>query len=282
MQEINFRVARVKKRTADIVEIKLDALSQLPEMRAGQFVHVSVDSAAMLLRRPFCLYKWDKKSISILVAVVGRGTECLSRLKKKDLVTGTLPLGNGFYLEPHQKTVALIGGGVGVAPLLQVPRSCFGRKPNTIVMAGAGVIVPIINTVKGTEVRAYLGFGNKNKIVAKSEFSEVVEKLVVATDDGSRGFKGNAVEAFLKDYNDPKKPFRPDVILTCGPDGLIRGVKKMAQELNIPALMSGEIHMGCGVGACLVCACAVKDSMGNIQNQRACVEGPVFRLEELV
>jgi len=257
MIETVLKVKNLKWLTSDIFELKLEALELLPVIKAGQFAHIAIPNGGdNLLRRPFCLHKWDNKTITLLIAVVGKGTEKLALLKKGDTVYGTLPLGNGFDVSASVSKVAIIAGGVGVAPLLQVP-----------------------NLKQNTEYRAYLGFANSGKMLAYKDYQKNCNKIVVSTDDGSFGIKGNPIDAFMLDYNDG---FVPDVILSCGSHGLINAVKKMSQKLKIKAYMSGEIRMGCGVGACLVCACAIKQPDGSVKNLRACVEGPVFDLEEVV
>ena len=277
MQDLLFTVDKIKTKNDSVFELKLKASEPLPSMHAGQFIHLKIPENGMYLRRPFCLYKWDKKSITLLIAKVGKGSQFLSTLKKKQQLLGILPIGNGFSLKPHQKRIALIGGGVGVAPLRSVPESLLGRKKDFVVIVG-GLIIPVKNTVKGTEVRAYLGFASKDKILAEKEFKEVCERVTVSTDDGSKGFKGNAVQAFREEY---QKGFIPDVVLACGSHGLIKAVQAMCRELGLEGYMSGEERMGCGVGACLVCTCAVQEG-GEVRHKRACVDGPVFNLEDLV
>jgi len=258
MQEIEFTVDYVNFLTESMFELELFTTNadKLPPMRAGQFIHVKIPTPPFLLRRPFCIYKFDAKEhyITLVIAIVGKGTESLSRLVAGDRLMGILPLGNGFTLADNHQKIALVGGGIGCAPLLRVPLDYPGR-----------------------EFRSYLGFADKSQVMFADDFIKV-SKVTVSTDDGSYGFKGYVTDAFLQDV---KKGFRPDVILTCGPEPMIRAVAKIAQEAGIPAYMSGEVRMGCGVGACLVCACAVREG-GEVRNKRACVDGPVFALGDLV
>ena len=253
MRDITFSVQSISFLTKDVFELKLFSKEVLPAMHAGQFVHIKVNDPSVGLRRPFCLYKFDANSVTLMIAVVGKGTEALARLKKGDKVLGIVPLGNGFKLSGQHQTVALIGGGIGCAPLLAVP-SCY----------------------PGRTFNSYLGFCNKDQVMLQQEF-EKVSHATVSTDDGSHGFKGYTSDAFLADY---RAGFKPDVILTCGPLPMIKAVAKISLETGIPAYMSGETRMGCGVGACLVCTCAVREN-GVMKNKRACVDGPVFLVEDL-
>jgi len=112
----------------------------------------------------------------------------------------------------------------------------------------------------------------------KKDFAKV-SKMTVATEDGKCGIKGFVTDALKQDISSGE--FIPDVILACGAHGMIKAVDKVAREFNIPAYMTGEERMGCGIGACLVCACAVREN-GEIKNKRACLDGPVFLLEDVV
>ena len=255
MTDILLTVEALKFLNEEVFELTLTSPSPLPKILAGQFVHVAIDEPSMPLRRPFCIAKWDSFSITLIIAVVGEGTRKLSTLHKGDTLLSTLPLGNGFQIPPRHKKVALVGGGVGCAPLLGV----YSNYPDK-------------------EIRAYLGFANKQKALFEQDFKSAYRHVTVSTDDGSYGFSGYVTDAFLADYH---SGYRPDIILTCGSDNMIKAVAAMVKELKIPTLWSGEIRMGCGVGACLVCACAVREG-GEVKNRRACMDGPVFNLEDVV
>lgn len=253
MEDREFTVEYNKPLFDGVHEIKLHTDRRLPVMHCGQFLHLEVRGCPTILRRPFCLYKFDPQSVTIVVAVVGRGTEVLCKCKPGDRMNAILPIGNGFILAPEHKRIALIGGGVGCAPL-----------------ASVGVCYP------NREFRTYLGFTDISKLCFTEDFS--FGKTVVCTDDGSYGVKGFPTDACRAELD----AFKPDVILTCGSMGLVKAVARLSAETGVPSYMSGESRMGCGVGACLVCTCAVKNPDGSISNKRACVDGPVFKLEDLV
>ncbi len=222
-------------------------------LHCGRFLHMEVPGK--LLRRPFCLYKFSETSISVAYAVVGDGTRNMTFLKRGDRLKVTLPLGNGWNLEEKHKKIVLLGGGVGCAPLAYVPVSYPNRK-----------------------YYAYLGFADKSKVAFEHEFALRSEKVVCTTDNGSYGVKGFPTQALEKDL----KEINPDAILVCGPRPMLKATARFSLEHNIPAYASTEERMGCGVGACLVCACAVKQKDSGTVMKRACADGPVFGLEELV
>lgn len=252
MQDYMLTVAYNKRLYGDTHEIKFIADTDLPEMHSGQFLHLEVKDVPTVLRRPFCLYRFDARSVTIVVANVGKGSARVCAMQKGEQTRAILPIGNGFRLEDRHKKIAIIGGGVGCAPLCSLGQ-CYPDR----------------------EYRAYLGFADKNAVYCESDFASFSE-TTVCTDDGSYGFHGFPTDAFIKDG------FEPDVILTCGPMPLIKAVAKLSAARKIPAYMSGEQHMGCGVGACLVCVCALRNPDGTVSHKRACVDGPVFNLEDLV
>ena len=173
-------------------------------------------------------------------------------MKAGEKLNVLMPLGNGFYIPENEKKVALVGGGVGIFPLISVLRE--------------------YNTNK--EISAYIGFRNKGAVCGLDEF-EKAAKFVAVTDDGSYGEKMNSVQAFVADL---KKGYRPDVVLSCGPTPMLRALKAVVEEENIPCYVSLEERMGCGIGACLVCVC----NLTNGERARVCKDGPVFNAKEVV
>lgn len=252
MKDILFTVAYNKPLFDRVHEIRLESSEDLPDMHCGQFLHLEVKDVPTVLRRPFCLYKFDRRSVTIIVANVGKGSARICAMRVGETARAIVPIGNGFRLEEKHKKVALIGGGVGCAPL-----------------AALGACYP------GREFRSYIGFAKKSAVCFESDFA-AFSKTTVCTDDGSYGYHGYPTDALAGD------DFTPDVILTCGSMPLVKAVARLSAETGIPAYMSGESHMGCGVGACLVCVCALKNEKGEIEHKRACVDGPVFDLKDLV
>ncbi len=218
-------------------------------VRPGQFVMIG--AGEHVLRRPIAVCKAEGERVTICYQVKGAGTKFLSEnYRAGEKVSVLLPLGNGFFVEEKEQKVAVVGGGVGVFPLISAIRAYADSK----------------------QVYAYMGFRNERAVCMEYEMKRG-ERLVIATDDGSVGFHGNAVQAFMQDIDEIK----PDVILSCGPTPMLRALKKAVEDRNIPTFVSLEERMGCGIGACLVCVC----NKTNGQNARVCKDGPVFEIHEI-
>jgi len=255
MNDYTVIITENKKVSADAYRMTLKTEKNLPEIIGGQFLQLAIPGRPdMPLRRPFCICQFHGRFISIYYAVVGKGTAVMAGMKKGTETKCALPLGNGFVLKDEYKNVALIGGGLGVAPLL-----------------------PVIKSYPGKSFRAYLGYKSAVHIILKDEFAAACES-VIATDDGSYGLRGFPTDALA---NDIKNGYKPDVLLVCGPKPMMKAARDIANAYNIDAYMTGEDRMGCGVGACLVCTCAVLDDGGEYQNLRSCADGPVFDLKKV-
>lgn len=253
MKDLEFVVEYNREIVRGVFEMRLVSSEPLPPIHCGQFMHLKV-GGEFLLRRPFCIHKFDEYGITIIVAVVGGGTRRIARIKDGEKVKAVLPIGNGFTLGENHRRILLLGGGVGCAPLTTVAVTYPDR-----------------------EYISYIGFATKSSVMFLSDF-EKFGKTVLCTDDGTVGRKGYVTEVLREDIAEIK----PDVILTCGSTPMLKAAARLSLETKIPAYMSGETRMGCGVGACLVCACAVREKNGEAVNKRACVDGPVFRLEDVI
>lgn len=226
---------------------------RLPEevkVRAGQFASVGV--RGHLLRRPFAICKAEGERISLCFQVRGEGTRNLASMGAGESLQVLMPLGNGFFVERDEKRVALVGGGVGIFPMIAALREYAPTK----------------------EVFAYIGFRNKAAVCGLEEF-EGAARLKAVTDDGSYGEKKNAVQAFEEDL---RAGIRPDVVLSCGPLPMLRALKEVLEREKLPGFASLEERMGCGIGACLVCVCDLTDG----QHARVCKDGPVFPIGDVV
>ena len=237
----------------DVWEFVFRSAETLPPIRCGQFLHLKV-GGEFLLRRPFCIYKFDAQSVSLIVAVVGGGTRRMVRMREGEKAKAVLPIGNGFTLSENHRKILLLGGGVGCAPLVTVPVTYPDR-----------------------EYVSYIGFSDKGAVAFENDFS-AFGKTVICTDNGSAGRCGYVTDVLREDI----EKIAPDVILVCGPTPMMKAAARLSYDTKIPAYMSGETRMGCGVGACLVCACAVKNPDGSVSNKRACVVGPVFNLADIL
>lgn len=224
-------------------------------VRAGQFVNVGVGDGAHLLRRPIAVCKAEGRRITICFQIKGEGTKLIAKLAPGSFVSVLLPLGNGFFLDGAEKKIALVGGGVGVFPLISVLREYAGT---------------------GREINAYIGFRGKDAVCCLDELNKS-NRLTVVTDDGSYGEKMNAVQTFASDMGGGNGQNKPDVVLACGPTPMLRALKEFTRSQGIPCFVSLEERMACGIGACLVCVC---NRTGG-KHARVCKDGPVFNAEDV-
>lgn len=220
------------------------------KVRCGQFGNISV-GGTHLLRRPIAICKAEGREVTFCYQIKGEGTKKLKEMGVGTKVNVLMPLGNGFFAEENERKIALVGGGVGVFPLISVLREYGSSK----------------------EISAYIGYRNKGAVCGVEEF-EKAAKFVGVTDDGSYGEKMNAVQAFAADF---AKGNRPDVVFACGPTPMLRALKTFVEKENIPCYVSLEERMGCGIGACLVCVC----DLTNGKKARVCKDGPVFNVNEV-
>ena len=236
------------------VLLRLTHEQLLPEMLPGQFVEVRVDgSPTTFLRRPISINFVDKESneLWLMVAMIGDGTRQLGRLKSGDILSCVLPLGNGFSIQGDKITshkVLLVGGGVGVAPMLYL-----------------GAVLKEV----GYEPTFLLG-GRTAKDLLELEYFNKYGRVCVTTEDGSMGEKG-----FVTNHSVLNEHF--DSIYTCGPTPMMKAVAHYAKEHDITCEVSLENMMACGLGACL--CCVEKTTEGNLC---VCKEGPVFNINRLL
>lgn len=217
------------------------------QTKPGQFLHILCGGDAYL-RRPISVCEVSGDCIRFIFQIKGVGTDELSKFEVGDLIDILGPLGNGFDLSVCGNRPILIGGGIGIFPLLEAVKQ-IGK--------GASVL---------------LGFRSEADVVLTDEFSKYTDNVFVATNDGSCGFKGLVTDLArsIAKSNDVS------YIYTCGPMPMMRAVTTVAEEFNIPAQASLEERMGCGIGACVTCACTVA---GN--RKRVCKDGPVFNALEV-
>ena len=228
-------------------ELALEAVS-------GQFVGVYPKDKSKLLPRPIsiCEVKKEEKLIRLVYRVAGEGTEEFSHYTAGKEVPILGILGNGFPVEEGKgKKAFLMGGGIGVPPIVQLAKELDADK------------------------QAIIGYRDNNLFL--KEDLEQYAKVYIATEDGSAGTKGNVMNAIEENALDA------DVIFACGPMPMLRAIKKYAEEKGIPAYISLEERMACGVGACLGCVCKTtkKDHHSHVNNARICTDGPVFLAEDV-
>jgi len=249
----DFEVTLNNQITGDYFALYLKCPAKLPPIFPGQFAEVLVsNSAETYLRRPFSIYDvdYEKNELSLLIKKIGKGTVALSELKTGDTLNLVYPLGNSFSL-PKGEKVLLVGGGVGIAPMLLLARML---KKN------------------GFQPDVLIGGRTKNDILEPEKYSDY-GNVFVTTDDGSMGEKGMVTQHSVF----AEKASEYSQIYACGPDPMMKAVAKVAASRNIPCEISLENTMACGMGACLCCVVETVDG-----NKTTCVEGPVFDTKKLI
>ena len=232
--------------------IKTDAAR---EAAPGQFISMYTNDGSRLLPRPISICEINKEegSLRVVYRVTGKntGTELFSRMKAGETIPVIGPLGNGFpYEKASGKKVFLMGGGIGVPPLLGAI-SHYGNNGTAIT-----------------------GFRSASAVILQDDFKAAGARAILCTDDGTAGERGFVTAALQKLLESET----PDIVYACGP--MLRAVAKMAEEKGIVCEISLEERMACGVGACLGCACrTVKNGVEGYSH--VCKDGPVFNSREV-
>ena len=257
MQQLQSKIIHNRPELTDYRVLELLAPHIAEHARPGQFVHVRVACQNdPLLRRPISIMSADPHTgiIRLLIKKVGRGTEIMCDLPEGETLDLLGPLGNGFTLPPEGKDVLLIGGGVGIAPLI--------------------FFADMLQQAPGKHsARGLMGGANEDQLPVWTEFAGRCEEFYVSTDDGSAGEQG-----FVTDLL-PAQIARGDVqaVYTCGPRPMMAKVAAMCAAAGLPCHVSMESWMGCGVGACLGCVVPGTET----DYLRVCREGPVFEATKL-
>ena len=263
------------------LEIAAPAIAKKAE--PGQFVMAHLgDCSGVFLRRPFSIHSVRQEIgiIEILYEVVGKGTEVLSGEKSGAALDIIGPLGNGFdYQLPvtsypldfarGKHSPILLAGGIGVAPLI------FLAEKLTEVKSLPHRRDSVIGKKLKSNILVLLGAKTKNHILCEKEFRRFGCDVRIATDDGSKGFKGFVTE-LLKELLKPQTANRKPILYACGPRPMLKAAAEFSRHNGIPAQVSLEEHMACGIGACLGCVVNTKQGY-----KRVCREGPVFNADEV-
>lgn len=237
---------------ADLFSIVINAPEITHRAEAGQFVHITCGEAN-LLRRPISICDVENDTLRFVFQVKGDGTQWLSMRKVGDVLDILGPLGHGYDCDWLGERPVFIGGGIGVPPMLYTMK-CAKRK--------------------GLKPAAILGFRNQDAVILEEEFASLGETYV-ATDDGSygtHGFVTEVLEANIAQFTS---------VCACGPKPMLRAIAQMAKAHDLPCQVSLEERMGCGIGACLVCACQLKGENGETKYGHVCKDGPVFNAQEV-
>lgn len=238
----------------DIYSLWLDAPQIASQAKPGQFISVYSNDSGRVLPRPISICEIDREkgALRIVYRIAGKGTKEFSGMKAGETLDILGPLGNGFPMDVIKgKRVFMMGGGIGVPPMVQ--------------------------TAKEAEAEVTVIAGYRNSEIFLKEELEQNGTLVIATEDGSVGTKGNVMDA-IREHS-----LEADIIYACGPTPMLRALKSYAEENGIECYLSLEERMACGIGACLACVCKSKekDHHSNVNNKRICKDGPVFLSTEV-
>ena len=244
----------------DIFKFSVKAPSIVENSKPGNFIEIRVsDQVEPFLRRPISIYNLDRKNgvLEFIFQVKGKGTQILANKEVGSQIDIIGPLGYGTFKYENYNNIAIIGGGIGVFPLYELSKETKSDNRN---------------------VNIYLGFRNNDFVVLENEFKSVSDKLIITTDDGTYGKEGFAIN-FLKEDLEKDKI---DCIYACGPLPMLKAVRELAIEKDIPCQISLEERMGCGLGVCLGCAVkTAKSTKENPEYWHVCKGGPIFQAKDV-
>lgn len=250
VKKIKAAVVSQEQLASDVFSMWLAVGDMAAEAKPGQFISVYSNDDSKMLPRPISICEIDKANgrLRIVYRVVGYGTKEFSECRPGDTLEVMGPLGNGYTA--GEEPAILVAGGIGIPPMLELAKELNCEK--TIVL------------------------GYRDELFLNKEF-EAYGRVVIATEDGSCGTKGNVLDAIRAEGVAGK------VIYSCGPTPMLRALKAYAAEHQMEAWISLEEKMACGIGACLACVCKSKDvdHHTNVHNKRICKDGPVFNAQEV-
>lgn len=243
------KLIRAEKLTANVYDFTLECPELAEKAVPGQFAQIRLPGHT--LRRPISICGIDRErgTLRFVFQIRGQGTAELAEFRPGEEIEILAPLGKGFPIDKRKRTL-LVGGGIGVPPLL-------------------GVAAEL-----GENAVAVLGFRNREAVILEQDFLDTGAKIIIATDDGSYGFHGLVTV--------PAEQESFEAVCACGPLPMLKAVKALAESQNVPCWLSLEERMACGIGACLGCAVALLDESGNQYYGHVCKDGPVFDSRKVV
>jgi len=258
MLEQTVTIVANERDTDQYFRLVLRAPQIAPLIQPGQFAHVRIlPLKDALLRRPFSIFQVAGDTFSILYKTVGKGTDVLSRMRAGEELSVIAPLGHGFTVpQAGGETPVLVAGGYGMAAMFLLAQ----RSPQK------GIV--------------FVGGRRRVDILCEKEFAAIGWEVRATTEDGSHGEKGLVTQPLLAELQ-KKVPVAKRKLFACGPTPMLKAIGKIAEDFNLPAELSMDEHMCCGVGTCLTCVIPVKADDG-WEYQRTCTEGPVFDSRQIV
>ncbi len=247
------RIAEQREIAPHIFSMWIESAAIAGEARPGQFLSLYSRDKSRMLPRPISICQIDREGgrLRLVYRIAGAGTEEFAGYGPGESLQVVGPLGNGFPLDRDYKKVFLVGGGIGIPPLVELSRQLPGEKQ---IVAGY------------RDCHLFL----KEELQENGTF-------FAATEDGSAGTRGNVLDAIRQNG------LSAEAVFACGPAPMLRALKAYAEEQGIDCYLSLEERMACGVGACLACVCKSMDVDGHTQvkNKRICKDGPVFAAEDI-
>ncbi|HVI39684.1 MAG TPA: dihydroorotate dehydrogenase electron transfer subunit, partial [Anaerovoracaceae bacterium] len=249
----------------------------------GQFINLYLRDKSMLLPRPISICFMEKDQITLVYRAVGKGTKEISTYREEDFIQISTPLGQGYYIDEmfktldavnsETKTIALVAGGVGVPPMVELAKAIQKRL------------------VEDNPTQRQFADGSRNKIMLVSmmgfqqapflieELMNYCDEVHIAAENGTAGFHGNVLEMM------ETRKITADYFLACGPKPMLKALAGICEKIDKPLQVSMEERMGCGYGACVGCTCKTKsksDGIIKIKQKKVCKDGPVFFGDEVV
>lgn len=259
--------------------LRVKAPKTAAKAKPGQFVHLRV-SDERALRRPISIMLTDPErgTVDLLYKAIGEGTHLLSERKVGDIIPMLGPIGEPFDLSDLSKRYLLIGGGVGIPPMIFAADDLHGRGGDCVVFAGSEVEFPFALKPSTTILPGV----NGNAILAIRSLEERGVPSRLASNAGLYGCYEGHVPNLARDYlaalNDEER--QRCVLLSCGPHPMLHAVARVGREFDLPTFLSLEEHMACGIGGCAGCVVKTVEA-GEEKYRRVCVDGPVFAAELL-
>ena len=249
----------------DGVILRVRTADPLPALRAGRFFMLSASVPGFpAIPRPFSIYRQEGSEMEFLIKIMGRGTRMLADLEAGTSVRATGALGNGWPELEGDKHQVMLAGGIGSAPFFMLIEQALasGHAPSAMTLI--------------------YGAAHGGLLYDIERFAALGVRVVAATDDGSVGFHGNALQALHEEWSGGAIP-TDCRLLACGPDPMLHAVERLARERELECWLSLEGLMGCGVGICNGCPVPTRldGGMGDWPNAKSCVEGPVFSVADV-